>query len=225
MKLASAFSYTTMNDPFVILITGASGTGKTTLGRRLAGHLDLPFISRDDVKELLFDALGWSDRAWSKKLGAASYPLLYYTFEHLLQAGTSCVIESNFNPSRATRELQALRVTYPFNLVQIICTTKPEDRLVRVLWRVQDTRRHPGHAEYTALSSKRPCIRMTAYAFLKIRAYLRWRQMNADLQQDWRLAIEGNVIHVDTTEFGDANYHQFLDGIKAMVGIKISPVR
>jgi predicted kinase len=214
-----------MNDLFVILITGASGTGKTTLGQRLAGDLDLPFISRDAVKELLFDALGWSDRAWARKLGAASYPLLYYTFEQLLHARASCVIESNFSPNIATRELQALRVSYPFSLIQIICTTKWEDRLARVLWRVQDTRRHPGHAEYTALSSKRPSIRMAAYTFLKISAYLRWRRMNADLRQDWRLAIEGDIIHVDTTDFGDADYHQLLDRIKAMVGVKTPPAR
>ena len=35
-------------DPTVIIVMGVSGCGKTTLGKTLAGRLDLPFIEGDD---------------------------------------------------------------------------------------------------------------------------------------------------------------------------------
>jgi adenylate kinase family enzyme len=62
----------------MILISGLPCTGKTTLARKIAQKFRLPLISRDDIKESLFDSLGWHDREWSKQLGVASYQLLYY---------------------------------------------------------------------------------------------------------------------------------------------------
>jgi predicted kinase len=67
----------------LILISGFSCTGKTTLARKIAEKYSLPLISRDDIKESLFDSLGYSDREWSKKLGIASYDLLYFFTEQL----------------------------------------------------------------------------------------------------------------------------------------------
>jgi predicted kinase len=63
--------------PILILISGFSCTGKTTLAKKIAQRSSLPLIGRDDIKESLYDSLGYSDRKWSKKLGAASYDLLY----------------------------------------------------------------------------------------------------------------------------------------------------
>ena len=57
----------------LIIINGAPGTGKTILGRKLSQELSLPLLSRDDIKESLFDNLGWRDHAWSEKLGGVSY--------------------------------------------------------------------------------------------------------------------------------------------------------
>jgi 2-phosphoglycerate kinase len=56
----------TMHRPLLVIITGPPAAGKTTLGRQLAGALSLPFIHKDGIKEILFDVLGWRDRAWSR---------------------------------------------------------------------------------------------------------------------------------------------------------------
>lgn len=67
----------------VVIITGLPCTGKTTLARRIGSELSLPVVGRDDIKERLFESLGWKDREWSRMLGRASWDLLYY----LVRAG------------------------------------------------------------------------------------------------------------------------------------------
>ena len=65
----------------LIIVSGPPASGKTTLSRRLAADLRLPLVQRDSFKEIMFDTLGWQDRAWSQRLGGASYELLYYALD------------------------------------------------------------------------------------------------------------------------------------------------
>jgi hypothetical protein len=54
-----------MRKPFVV-ISGLPGSGKTTLGRRLAPALDLPLIDKDDILDRLFASKGVGDAAWRR---------------------------------------------------------------------------------------------------------------------------------------------------------------
>ena len=63
--------------PTLVVVSGAPGTGKTNLGRRLAGDLGVPYLGKDVLKESLSDTLGVKDRDRSRKLGIASIILLY----------------------------------------------------------------------------------------------------------------------------------------------------
>ena len=47
--------------PWVIIVSRPPCTGKTTLGQRIARELEFPFVNKDNIKELLFDRLGWKD--------------------------------------------------------------------------------------------------------------------------------------------------------------------
>lgn len=55
-----------------VLVTGVPGSGKTSLATALSAALGLPLLSKDVVKETLFDALVVRDRDWSVRLGNAA---------------------------------------------------------------------------------------------------------------------------------------------------------
>ncbi len=68
--------------PTLVLVTDAPGSGKTTLAVPLARHLGLPLITKDTIKEALFDTLGTGDHTWSQRLGAASFQVMFALARH-----------------------------------------------------------------------------------------------------------------------------------------------
>jgi predicted kinase len=168
----------------LVIVTGAPAAGKTTIARRLAQDLSLPLFTRDDLKESLFDSLGWSDRPWSAKLGAAAWELLYLAAERVLNAGQSLIIESNFRPQWANARITRLQAQSHCCTVQILCKVAPEVALTRYRLRVESGARHPGHVDHLNVETLR-----------------------AELQQAWQpLDVDGELIPIDTTDFAAPDY-------------------
>jgi predicted kinase len=166
--------------PPLVIVTGPPASGKTTLGRALALRLNMPFLYKDGIKETLFDTLGWSDRAWSRKLGVATYALLFHFVEMELAVGRSLLVESNFDVARAGPPFLALRERYGFRPVQVCCVTEGEVLLERVRSRAATDERHPGHDELANMAELEPVL-------------LRGRLDP--------LPLDGALIEVDTTDF------------------------
>lgn len=133
--------------PLLVVVTGQPGTGKTTLARRIAAELSLPLIYKDGIKESLFDSLGWSDRAWSNRLGRTSILLLFQLAGALLDAGVAAVIEANFTPELAKPDFEALRRAHPFRPFVVQVTAQPEVIVERYRQRNLSGERHRGHIE------------------------------------------------------------------------------
>lgn len=131
----------------VIIISGLPSSGKTTLGKYLSEVLELPFINKDGIKELLFDDLGSQDREWSKKLGRVSMSLLYYFTKSQLSAGKPFIIESNFTPAFDTEKLLALKKRYDFFSIQILCKAEGKILFERFKNRDNSGGRHQGHID------------------------------------------------------------------------------
>jgi predicted kinase len=121
----------------LVLVTGAPASGKTTLAGPLAATLGLPLLGKDLIKEALFDALGTGDRAWSRRLGKASYEVLYAVAGALPAA----VLDANLGPEAAPR-LRAIDA----QLVEVFCRC-PADEVERRFASRAPTR-HPGHVDH-----------------------------------------------------------------------------
>ena len=133
--------------PYVIIINGPPGVGKTTLGKKIADELQLPFISKDNIKDLLFENLGWEDREWSKKLGGASFELMYHFIETLIIAQKSLIVETAFNTKFATSQFTTLKEKTNYHPIQIICKADLKTCYKRFHQRAISGDRHPGHVD------------------------------------------------------------------------------
>src|SRR4051812_32383267 len=104
----------------LIIVTGRPAAGKSTLARLLGKELRLPVVSKDRVREVLFDQLGWSDRPWAQLLGRASIDLMFYLAETHLEAGSSLILDNSFDPSLSSARFQALKSRFDSDIIQII---------------------------------------------------------------------------------------------------------
>ena len=113
---------------------------------------------KDGFEETVFDGLGWSDRAWSKKVGMTSYKLMYHVLGSSLAAGNSCVIESNFSPEYDGPVIRSLLESNRARLIEIVCRCRPEVAFERFRTRAESGQRHPGHVDSENLEEFRQTL-------------------------------------------------------------------
>jgi predicted kinase len=176
-----------------IIVTGLPCSGKTSLGRLISRLHKIPFISKDEFKERLFDSLGWSDRSWSKKLSGASYEMMFYTLEELLEVGQSCVLEANFDPNIHSKPLARITEKFQTRVLQIHCVIQPEVLLERFKSRWKSGKRHQGHADQVVLPEMELLVR----------------------QKILPLELPGPVFELDTTDLAKLETSDLFAAIEA----------
>ena len=127
----------------MVLVSGAPGSGKTSLAVPLAAELGFALLRKDRIKETLHDGLGAPepDLAWSKRLGGAAMELLWA----LAADAPAVVLEANFRPRSAYERgrIKALSATP----VEVNCACPPELAARRYAERAAAS--HPVHVMTT----------------------------------------------------------------------------
>jgi predicted kinase len=178
--------------PLVVVVTGPPASGKSSIARDLAEALPAPLIAKDPVKEALFDALGTGDPGWSRKLGIATYAILFLVLEQEVAARRSCVLEANFDHNEASAQLAAIQLRQPFRALQIVCTASRETLIDRFTARADS--RHPGHIDDERLEDVVESIDAG-----------RWRALELDAE----------TIEVDTTDWDTVDIDALVERARA----------
>lgn len=136
--------------PRLIVVCGAPASGKTTLARRLAGDLRLPLLEKDVIKESLAEAIGATSQEASKRIGEASYRMLYDLAFSILGQGRDVMLEANLSRRFAVPELARLGTISRLMLVQCVADREVIERRYRS--RHAEGGRHAAHFDLDALS-------------------------------------------------------------------------
>ena len=137
-----------MAKPFVV-ISGLPGSGKTTLGRRLAPALYLPLIDKDDILDRLFESKGVGNTAWRRTLSRESDAI----FQREATSSNGAILASFWRltgmPSDSGTSTDWLNAP-SHHVVNVHCACELDVAASRFLQR----RRHPGHLDDESSSAE-----------------------------------------------------------------------
>lgn len=88
-----------MNTPYLLIITGRPGSGKTTLAQHLSEELHLPLLSRDEIKEGYARTYGLGHDNLPPDTNLIVTELFFETIATWLEAGISLIVEAAFQHS------------------------------------------------------------------------------------------------------------------------------
>lgn len=131
-----------------ILVAGPPASGKSTLAKALSKRLSVPMFSKDSMKEVLFDTVGFRSREEKVALGLGAMELLYYAAGQILSCGGSVILENNFeNASRPG--LEALLARFQCRTITLLLKGDPNVLYDRFVRREASPERHRGHVVNT----------------------------------------------------------------------------
>ncbi|MDD4106825.1 MAG: AAA family ATPase [Candidatus Shapirobacteria bacterium] len=185
-----------MTQSLLIIVSGPPCSGKTTLVTAIAQKFNLPLITKDSLKEILFDTVGWKDREWSKKIGSASFSIMHYILDSLMATGQSIIIEGNFKTEFESQYLSPRLNKYNYHSVQIMCQCDGQILFKRFKQRSESGNRHPGHCDTDNYDELKKSLLLGKYPSLDLKS---------------------KTIIFDSTNLNNLNYNQIFNQISSLI--------
>lgn len=120
-----------------VVVSGAPGTGKSSVAALLGEQFGLPVLSLDLIKEALADSLGLGDEAWSDRLGDAAAEVLF----RMAASFPESIAEGWWRGARRDRAIEEFR-----GWTEVFCMCAPVVVEQRMRERAAGVR-HPIHRD------------------------------------------------------------------------------
>ena len=196
---------------YCILVTGIPAAGKSTMAEAISERLKLPVISKDAVKELLFDNVGFQSREEKVNLGIAGMEIMYYVAGQLMKAGQSFILENNFEYS-SEQGIKNLLEKYQYSVLTITLTGDYKVIYRRFLERESTPDRHRGHVVNDCYPEKKEStpkeLKAAPISYENFMHGIERRGFDAFL-------VDGRQIKVDTTDFSKIDMEELFSQIAA----------
>ena len=135
-----------MHKPYLIVITGRPGAGKTTLSEEISRSWYMPLLSRDRLKEGYVHTMGKGHNALPEDANLTVTTAFFDMLEFMLDRGISVIAEAAFQHAVWEKFLTSL--ADKAQIVVIICRVDGETALKRFLARgLSDEKREHFHGD------------------------------------------------------------------------------
>ncbi len=196
---------------YCILMAGMPASGKSTMAEAIAEKCKLPIISKDLMKEILYDHVGFQSRAQKLNLGVASMEIMYYVAEQFMKAGQPFLLENNFEYS-SEQELKTLLEKYDYSVLTITLTGDYKVIYQRFLTRDLSPDRHRGHVVNDCFPEKQErSLEEIKAASISYEDYVHSLEQRGF--EDF--FVGGKQIKVDTTDFAKIDLEELFAQITA----------
>lgn len=105
----------------LILITGDLASGKSTLAASLSESLQIPFLTKDSLKEIACDAIDFTNREENRRLSVSAMNSMIYVFEQSAKVGQDMILEANFRSEEVLR-IKQICDEYSYSVVLLALT-------------------------------------------------------------------------------------------------------
>ncbi len=128
----------------LIIVAGMPATGKSTVAAGLAEVFRYPILEKDNIKEVLFDTIGFENYPQKRRLDIAANGVLLHVLELMLKANSSVIVVNNFDTESA-KQLCELMETYQPRSVTVFLNGDAQVLYQRYVERDNLHKRHLGH--------------------------------------------------------------------------------
>lgn len=199
---------------YCILVTGIPASGKSTMARFLAEAFGLPVISKDRIKECMYDTIGFRSREEKVKLGTASMQIMYDLAEELMKSGRPFILENNFE-NVSKEGLLTILEKYEYKAITVTLTGDYKIIYQRFLERNRDPGRHPGHVVNDCYPGSKEINNPVQISYESFVEGITQRGMDS-------FTANGPQIILDTTDFGRLDREDLVRRIQDIVQAVLS---
>ena len=194
---------------YCILVTGIPASGKSTMARFLAEAFGLPVISKDRIKECMYDTIGFRSREEKVKLGTASMQIMYDLAEELMRSARPFILENNFE-NVSKEGLLTILEKYEYKAITVTLTGDYKIIYQRFLERNRDPGRHPGHVVNDCYPGSKEINSPVQISYESFVEGITQRGMDS-------FTANGPQIILDTTDFGRLDREDLVRRIQDIV--------